>query len=71
MCRYIEDPDALMKSINLEKPLAGEKLDAIPGRVTAQSAAGCYCDSSSREHKWGLVLETIHYALVQKERESE
>ena len=31
------------------------------------SAAGCYCEAASRDHKWGLVLETIHYALVQKE----
>jgi hypothetical protein len=29
--------------------------------------AGCYCEPNSRKHKWGLVLETIHYALVQKE----
>ena len=26
-------------------------------------AAGCYCEADSRQHKWGLVLETIHYAL--------
>jgi hypothetical protein len=26
--------------------------------------AGCYCDAASRQHKWGLVLETIHYALL-------
>jgi hypothetical protein len=35
------------------------------------SAAGCYCESTSRDHKWGLVFETIHYALVQKESELE
>jgi len=27
--------------------------------------SGCYCDLARREHKWGLVLEVIHYALVQ------
>ena len=27
-------------------------------------AAGCYCEPTSRKHKWGLVLETIHYALA-------
>jgi hypothetical protein len=33
----------------------------------ADCGAGCYCDASSREHKWGLVFETIHHALVQQE----
>jgi len=28
------------------------------------SSTGCYCDEASRAHKWGLVLETIHYALA-------
>jgi hypothetical protein len=28
------------------------------------SPAGCYCEPDSRQHKWGLVLETIHYALA-------
>jgi hypothetical protein len=31
------------------------------------SVAGCFCEADSREHKWGLVLETIHYALAQRE----
>jgi hypothetical protein len=43
-------------------------LDTVLSWQREVSAAGCYCDSSSRDHKWGLVLETIHYALVQKER---
>jgi hypothetical protein len=30
------------------------------------SPAGCYCEPDSRLHKWGLVLETIHYALAQE-----
>jgi hypothetical protein len=34
------------------------------------SPAGCYCDSFSREHKWGLVLEVIHYALAQYEKQA-
>ncbi len=68
MCQYVEDPVGLMTAIDLEKPLGGERLDAVLSWQRKVSAAGCYCDSSSRNHKWGLVLETIHYALVQKER---
>ncbi len=71
MCKYIEDENALMGAIGSEKPLAGEKLDAVLAWPRPPSVAGCYCDSTSREHKWGLVFETIHYSLVQKERELE
>jgi hypothetical protein len=63
MCQYINDPAALMASIAREKPLAGRPLDDVLGWRRSEAAAGCYCDAASREHKWGLVLETIHYAL--------
>ena len=36
-----------------------------PDVARASTGTGCYCDPASREHKWGLVLETIHYALHQ------
>ena len=71
MCKYIEDADSLMSAIEIEKPLNGERLNAVLGWRREPNAAGCYCEPSSREHKWGLVLETIHYALVQKELEQE
>jgi hypothetical protein len=67
MCQYIENPAGLMSAIGREKPLNGERLNSVLSWQRKISAAGCYCDASSRDHKWGLVLETIHYALVQKE----
>jgi hypothetical protein len=67
MCQYLENPVRLMTAIDSEKPLGGERLNAVLTWRRKPSAAGCYCESSSRDHKWGLVLETIHYALVQKE----
>ncbi len=67
MCQYLDNPSQLMATIDREKPLGGERLNAVLSWQRKPSAAGCYCESSSREHKWGLVLETIHYALVQKE----
>jgi hypothetical protein len=67
MCKYREDADALMHAIDGEKPLKGERLNAVLAWARAQPAAGCYCEAASREHKWGLVLETIHYALVRRE----
>jgi hypothetical protein len=73
MCQYIENPGRLMGAIESERPLSGERLDAVLAWRRAPSGAGCFCEAVSREHKWGLVLETIHYALLQKElaRESE
>jgi hypothetical protein len=67
MCQYIENPAGMMGAIEGEKPLGGERLNAVLQWRREPSAAGCYCVASSRDHKWGLVLETIHYALVQKE----
>lgn len=68
MCRYREDSSSLMDAIDREKPLHGKRLDAVLSWQRERSAAGCYCEQTSRDHKWGLVLETIHYALAQQER---
>jgi hypothetical protein len=67
MCQYLENPEGLMTSIASEKPLAGEHLNSILTWQRKPNAAGCYCEPESRDHKWGLVLETIHFALTQKE----
>jgi hypothetical protein len=71
MCRYIEEPAQLMADIDGEKPLHGERLNAILSWRRTPSAAGCFCEAASRDHKWGLVLETIHYAVAQKELEQD
>jgi hypothetical protein len=67
MCKYVENPARLMAAIDADKPLGGERLNAVLSWQRIASAAGCYCESSSRDHKWGMVLETIHYALAQQE----
>lgn len=64
MCNYSE----AMPEIALERPLAGRPLSDVFAFDRPQAAAGCYCDAPSRRHKWGLVLETIHYALSQEEK---
>ena len=71
MCKYVEDPESLMADIESEKPLIGQRLNSILKWRREPNAAGCYCEASSRNHKWGLVLETIHYSLVQKELSEE
>ena len=64
MCRYISDREQLVASIGHERPLHGQPLDEVVRWARPSSPAGCYCDAESRLHKWGLVLETIHYALA-------
>lgn len=71
MCRYLEDPALLMAAIEREKPLSGEGLNKVLSWQREPSGAGCHCDAASRDHKWGLVLETIHYALAQRESAQE
>jgi len=68
MCRFIESPTRLMSSIEREKPLLGEPLNHVLTWDAKNSAAGCYCELGDRLHKWRLVLETIHFALVEQER---
>jgi hypothetical protein len=67
MCQYLENSERLMMAIDREKPLLGERLNAVLTWQRKPSGAGCYCEAESRDHKWGLVLETIHFALAQKE----
>ena len=68
MCEYIRDPENLKRSVEMEKPLAGRPLNEVLSWERDYSPSGCYCDADSRKHKWGLVLEVIHYALVQREK---
>ena len=67
MCQFLVNPSRLMSAIDREKPLNGEKLNAVLAWKRKPGSAGCYCEAASRDHKWGLVLETIHFALAQKE----
>ena len=53
-----------MAAIEREKPLLGRPLSEVLSWKRAVSPAGCYCEQEPRHHKWGLVLETIHYALT-------
>jgi hypothetical protein len=66
MCRYISDSDRLMASIAEERPLHGRPLDDVVRWTRPAGPAGCYCEPDSRQHKWGLVLETIHYSLARR-----
>jgi len=67
MCGYIQNPVSMTDTIAQEKPLLGQPLASVLRWRRTEVAPGCYCESASREHKWGLVLETIHYALTRQQ----
>jgi hypothetical protein len=67
MCRYLDDGDRLLDAIAAERPLYRGRLDDVLAWRRAACSTGCYCDAESRQHKWGLVLETIHFALAERE----
>ncbi|MES2177810.1 MAG: hypothetical protein V4550_08070 [Gemmatimonadota bacterium] len=68
MCRFRAAPVQLMAAIEHEHPLLRHPLDDVLSWERPDIGAGCYCEGESRDHKWGLVLETIHYALAQQEK---
>lgn len=70
MCRYLTAPAPLLAAIRDERPLVGRPLNDVLTWHRVASPAGCYCEPASRTYKWGLVLETIHYALARGERGS-
>jgi hypothetical protein len=65
-CEYLNDAKAFMRSIAHEKPLLGEPLNDVLTWERPWNPSGCYCDAERRAHKWGLVFEVIHYALVRQ-----
>jgi hypothetical protein len=69
-CEYLKDAASLCNSIDTEKPLLGRPLNGVLDWQRASNPSGCNCDADRRAHKWGLVFETIHYALVEREKET-
>jgi hypothetical protein len=68
MCEYLKGPERFAARVAAEKPLLGRPLNDVLAWMRSPSPAGCQCEAGSREHKWGLVFEVIHFALAQRER---
>jgi hypothetical protein len=64
MCRYMTNPEHMMVAIDHDKPLLGRPLNDVLAWQRPLMAPACYCEPASRKHKWGIVLETIHFALA-------
>lgn len=63
-CAYRADADELLHELQHEQPCLGQPLAAALAWSPETSPAGCLCTSTSRAHKWRIVLHTLHYALV-------
>jgi hypothetical protein len=66
-CEYLNNTEQFMRAVQNEKPLLGRPLNDVLNWTRPYTPSGCYCDAAGRRHKWGLVFEVIHYALVQRE----
>ena len=65
-CAYQSDRAELQRHIASETPLLGQSLNDALAWQRPANPAGCFCEAASRAHKWGLVLEVIHFALAQR-----
>ena len=67
MCEYLRTGEPFVDTIREERPLLGRPLDEVLTWTRPLMGPGCYCHPDARQHKWGLVLETIHFALSHQE----
>ncbi len=68
MCGYVADPDRMTAAF-AEQPLLGRRLDDALGQPREVSSSGCLCLEANRNHKWSIVLQTLHYRLQIEPRE--
>lgn len=65
-CAYLAEPERFLRDVAGDQPLLGRPLDDVLGWERPAVSTGCHCNADSRLHKWGFVLEAIHFALRHK-----
>lgn len=63
MCAVLDNPERHMASLESYQPFVGRSLHEVLTWRASVSPAGCLCTRASQDHKWRIVLQTIHYAL--------
>ncbi len=63
MCAYLDKPDRYMTQLRAHQPLVGQSLSNALTWQSPTSPAGCLCTRASQDHKWRIVLQTLHFAL--------
>ena len=66
-CAYIDNPSLHMAEIDSYQPLVGMRLEEALAWNPPVSQSGCLCSQAGQNHKWRIVLQTIHFALVNHE----
>ena len=66
MCSYLESAERILSVLQSERPLLGQPLADVLSWKPTTSPAGCVCASSARNHKWLAVLQTLHFALIER-----
>jgi hypothetical protein len=66
MCSYLADAEAILEKIGQPPALPGRSLEKVLKWTPPSSPAGCLCSQSSRDHKWRIVLQTLHYSLLKE-----
>jgi hypothetical protein len=67
MCAFLDKPERFMSQLAAHHPMIGRPLhEALTWRAPT-SPAGCLCTKASQDHKWRIVLQTIHDALENHE----
>ena len=63
MCAYLDKPARLLTQLSAHQPLLGQLLSETLTWQPPASPAGCLCTRASQDHKWKIVLQTLHFAL--------
>ena len=63
-CLYVTKGEDFTKEIEEYKPLLGQPLDDVLSWAPDIVPTGCLCGVESRNHKWKIVLQTLHYGLI-------
>ena len=67
MCSCLEDPDGFPQAMISAPDFIGQTLSQILDWNPLVEPAGCLCRQPSRDHKWKIALQTVHYKLYSDE----
>ena len=63
MCAYMSHPERFMETVRAAPSGFGDRLDRVLHWRPETSPTGCLCTRGAQNHKWRIVLQTLHYAL--------
>ncbi len=63
-CAFRADEGQWREELQAEQPCLGQPVAAALAWSPTVSPEGCLCTAASRAHKWRIVLQTLHWALM-------